>query len=227
MAKSIVPQNHYVYQITFEEVPHIYFGSRTCKCLPEDDIKYMGSPKTYKHFWVDYTPIKTILVSGFRTREEANTYEADLIEYQWTINKPLSVNGTISNEKFNTVGRPKTQKQIESIRRICLGKKLSPEHIEAIRQGNLGRIPTIEQRLAVSLAQSTPFYLVSPTGEIFRGVNLRQFCIKNELNQGNCNSVMSGSKFHYKGWTASIKAHELYLVFHADRGINWNNIYKY
>jgi hypothetical protein len=95
---------HYVYQITFEEVPHIYFGSRTCECLPEKDINYLGSPVTFKSYWELYTPIKTILSFNFLTKADAIIYENNLIRGQWDKNKSLSLNATISNEKFHMRG---------------------------------------------------------------------------------------------------------------------------
>ena len=104
---------HYVYQITFEEVPHIYFGSRTCKCLPEEDVKYMGSPKRFKSYWKLYTPIKLILVTGFHTKEEAVIYENSLIQKQWDENIDLSLNATIGYEKFHMQGKKRSKESCE------------------------------------------------------------------------------------------------------------------
>lgn len=41
-----------------------YIGIRTCKCEPEDDIGYLGSPATYKHMWdLAETIKKDIIIS--------------------------------------------------------------------------------------------------------------------------------------------------------------------
>lgn len=96
---------HYVYRIDFLEVPHVYFGSRTSKCLPARDTKYMGSPKTYKHYWKDYTPVKTILFTGFENREDAIICENDLIRQQWNDNISISLNDHIGWTTFHRAGK--------------------------------------------------------------------------------------------------------------------------
>jgi hypothetical protein len=145
--------NHYVYQITFLEVPHIYFGARSCKRLPEEDVKYMGSPKTYKHYWKENTPIKTILVTGFSTRGEANLYEKELISQQWAQNISLSLNASIGGEKFHMEGVPQTP---ESRKKRSNTKKGVPNP---------------------KVARS--FVGISPNGEIIKFTNAQNFCIEN------------------------------------------------
>jgi hypothetical protein len=45
----------YVYKITFDEIPHYYYGVHKEKVFDE---YYMGSPKTHKDFWRLYIPRK-------------------------------------------------------------------------------------------------------------------------------------------------------------------------
>lgn len=82
---------HYVYKITFEEDPHIYYGVRS-HSDPEKDL-YLGSPKTHKIYWEIYTPKKTIL-SIYLTREEAAKVENELIcqnmKYKFCLNEHSS-----------------------------------------------------------------------------------------------------------------------------------------
>lgn len=93
---------HYVYKIEFE-TGHVYFGSRSCKCKPADDVKYLGSPRKHKSHWETFVPTKVIL-REFDTREEANEYENVLIEWVWSVNQPLSLNANIGGVKFCTQG---------------------------------------------------------------------------------------------------------------------------
>ena len=67
---------HYVYY-SYEEYGRGYFGSRTCKCLPEEDVKYFGSfkDKTFR------PTQKIILKSDYATREEAYIDEITLQEH--------------------------------------------------------------------------------------------------------------------------------------------------
>jgi len=67
---------HYVYY-SYKEYDRGYIGSRTCKCLPEEDINYFGSfkDKTFK------PTQKIILKSDYATREEAYVDEIILQRY--------------------------------------------------------------------------------------------------------------------------------------------------
>lgn len=62
--------NHYVYQITYNTNKK-YIGCRSCKCLPEEDTKYIGSSK---HTPNTEIKVKEILKT-FATRKEAIAYE--------------------------------------------------------------------------------------------------------------------------------------------------------
>jgi hypothetical protein len=67
---------HYTYY-SYEEWGMGYFGSRTCKCLPEEDVKYFG---TYSH--KNFNPTqKIILKSNYDTRKEAIQDEISLQQY--------------------------------------------------------------------------------------------------------------------------------------------------
>ena len=78
---------HYVYY-SYEEYGRGYFGSRTCKCLPEEDVKYFGSfhDKTFN------PTQKIILKSDYATREEAYADEIILQEYYKVIENPHFAN---------------------------------------------------------------------------------------------------------------------------------------
>ena len=67
---------HYTYY-SYEEWGRGYFGSRTCRCLPEEDIRYFGSfrDKTFK------PTQKIILKSDYTTRAEADADEILLHDY--------------------------------------------------------------------------------------------------------------------------------------------------
>lgn len=68
--------NHYTYY-SYEEWGRGYIGSRSCKCLPEDDVKYFGSFKD-KTFNPTH---KIILRSDYKTREECLADEVLLHEF--------------------------------------------------------------------------------------------------------------------------------------------------
>jgi hypothetical protein len=95
---------HYVYSITYTDVPNIYYGSRSCKRLPWKDTSYWGSPQTFKAFMEEHkaTRVKTILAI-YNCREDANLEETILIRSQWKINKSLSLNSGTRKLKLNDV----------------------------------------------------------------------------------------------------------------------------
>ena len=67
--------NHYVYY-SYEEWGRGYIGSRSCSCLPEEDISYFGSytDKTFK-------PTNKTILCVFNTRKEATAAEALLHKF--------------------------------------------------------------------------------------------------------------------------------------------------
>jgi hypothetical protein len=83
---------HYTYY-SYEEWGRGYFGSRTCKCLPEDDIKYFGSfsDKNFK------PTQKIILKSDYTTREEA--YDDEIILQRFY---KVAENSHFANRSYQT-----------------------------------------------------------------------------------------------------------------------------
>jgi len=82
------------------ETGEFYFGSRGCKCEPEEDIKYLGTMYVWKP---DKSKLTKIILDKFNTREEAYIHEAELITVH--INNPLNRNYHIPNKGFHVEGR--------------------------------------------------------------------------------------------------------------------------
>lgn len=61
----------------------------------------------------------------------------------------------------------------------------------------LGRKMNEEQVLSMS----KEFCVVSPDGEVVKGINQREFCRKNNLDQGSFNRMLNGKGNICKGWT--------------------------
>jgi hypothetical protein len=75
------PKEYYYTYYSYEEYGRGYIGSRTCKCLPEEDIKYFGSfsDKSFK------PTQKIILKDDYITREEAYIDEIILQEQYYKV----------------------------------------------------------------------------------------------------------------------------------------------
>ena len=53
----------------------------------------------------------------------------------------------------------------------------------------------------VSMTLSKTFSLLDPEGNTHIGINLKKFCIDNNLTPANIYKVLSGKRNHHKGWT--------------------------
>jgi hypothetical protein len=143
----------YTYKITFEEIPHWYWGVHKEKRYNDG---YMGSPVTHKWMWEFYTPKVQILEVFPYTDEgwrEAHLVEDRLIRPD--LNNPLCLNEScgarVSREAsrrggFKMKGRPKSDDHRRKIGNGNRGKKRSPEYCEALSARNKGRVLTQEQK---------------------------------------------------------------------------------
>jgi hypothetical protein len=91
---------HYTYKLELPETKEYYFGSRTSKVEPENDIYYLGSMKTWKPDKKKL--VKTIIRSDFKTREECIEHEKMLILENR--NDELNMNFHIPDVGFLTLG---------------------------------------------------------------------------------------------------------------------------
>lgn len=89
------PKEYYYTYYSYEEWGRGYFGSRGCKCLPEEDVKYFGSSKD-KTFKPKY---KIILKDDYATREEAYADEIILQEYYKVVENPHFANKSYQTSK--------------------------------------------------------------------------------------------------------------------------------
>jgi len=123
---------HYVYY-SYEEYGKGYIGSRTCKCLPEEDVKYFGSFKD-KNFKPTQ---KIILKSDYATREEAYADEIILQEYYKVVE-----NQHFANKAYQTsVGF-----SFKGLTSWSKGKKLTDEHRKKISESTKGKSKTITEK---------------------------------------------------------------------------------
>jgi general stress protein YciG len=105
---------HYTYY-SYEEWGRGYFGSRSCYCLPEEDVKYFGSfaDKTFN------PTQKIILKDDYETREEADADEIILHNYF-----EVDINPHFSNRSRQT----STKFRLPRERSVEIGKKNGKTH---------------------------------------------------------------------------------------------------
>jgi len=154
--------HHYTYY-SYEEWGRGYFGSRSCDCLPEEDVKYLGSFKD-KNFKPTQ---KIILKDDYETRAEAIEDEVILHNYYDVAANPHFANRSKqTTSKFTTSGMKMTEEQRKKMGDKLRGRKLSKEHIQKVSAANMGRKHTPEARKRMSEGQKrrsfegegNPFY---------------------------------------------------------------------
>lgn len=89
------------------------------------------------------------------------------------------------------------------------GTTRSDEIRKKISEGNRRRAykphtPEARAKISKNSAQTKPFTIVSPTGEVISGVNLKAWCRENGFNPKCMNNMTRGVARHYKGWTLPI-----------------------
>lgn len=165
----------YTYKVTFEEVPHWYWGVHKESLFGE---VYLGSPVTHKRFWDFYTP-KVQVLEVFPSTEEG-WKEAQLVEKRLIrpdLNNPLCLNEGCGNflslatlarngqiQGSRNRGRKHTEQAKQNFRagqakpetkakRSQKTKEVfsRPEVLEAVRQKALDRWANRKEELSASM----------------------------------------------------------------------------
>jgi len=121
----------YTYKVTFEEVPHWYWGVHKEKHFNDG---YMGSPHTHRWMWDFYTPKLTILEIFSNTEEgwkEAQLVEKRIIRPD--LNNPFCLNqhcgGRFSLEIHQKIGQANVEFQ-----RGCFNPEFIARHNPELHQ---------------------------------------------------------------------------------------------
>ena len=117
------PREYYYTYYSYEEWGRGYFGSRTCRCLPEEDANYFGSFKDKS-----FKPTqKIILKDDYATREEAYADEIILQQYYKVVENPHFANRAYqTSTKFYYTLSPEQalqngKKGSKKAREMCVG----------------------------------------------------------------------------------------------------------
>jgi len=153
---------HYVYY-SYEEYGRGYIGSRTCRCLPEEDVKYFGSFSD-KNFEPTQ---KIILKSDYATREEAYADEITLQAYYKVVENPHFANKAYqSATKFYYIPskgsfkrrKPMSEEQKIKLSNIAKGRKISEEQKKIISQTHKNRKVSEETKKKMSESAKKRIY---------------------------------------------------------------------
>ena len=116
---------------SYEEWGKGYFGSRGCKCLPEEDINYFGSSKdkTFK------PTQKIILKDDYSTREEALADEIILQQYYKVVE-----NLHFANRAYQTSTKFYYKQDISGEKHPMYGKNHSEETKRKMSKSGKGKV---------------------------------------------------------------------------------------
>ena len=170
---------HYTYLIINLINNKVYYGVRSCECVPKNDTKYMGSGTIIKRAIEKYGIEKFTkdVDKVFKTRDEANLYEAKIVDKEYieredTYNlKTGGSNGFPNketkikmseaqmgekNHRYGVKASNETRKKM-SIKRSGINHPLygiarSDETKKKLRVANLGKKHTKETKLKMSIA---------------------------------------------------------------------------
>lgn len=152
---------HYTYKLELPETKEYYFGSRTSKVKPTDDVYYMGSMKSWRPNKKKL--VKTIIREDFNSREECIKHERELILNHRQ--DKLNMNGHIPGVSFNTLGLGQYIDENGKIFRVSknddlvlngvlkpfwLGKKHNADSIKKMSESALGKKLTEETKKKMS-----------------------------------------------------------------------------
>lgn len=130
--------------------------------------------------------------------------EEDLIAYRMLSGQITAYEANILATKSANAGnnyrKGKTQEGDMARFAYWKDKKRSEEHKKNISKGLMGHVVSQSQKDKVAKALSKTYIINGK--EV---TNLRQFCIKNGLDQGNMTKVAQGILKSHKGYTCSYK----------------------
>jgi len=178
-----------------------YFGKTT-----KDPFSYSGSGKHWRrHIKVHGENIETLWYQLF-------TDENELVNYALKFSKENNIVeskewANLKNENGLDGGFDKGWWSEEQIKNFSSKQKArwakGLVDAEKLRLSRIGFKQPQSQKDKVSKALSKRYLITEPNGKQYEIENLRQFCIDNNLDQGNMTAVSTGRLKHYKKWKCS------------------------
>jgi hypothetical protein len=139
---------HYTYY-SYEEWGMGYFGSRSCNCLPEEDLNYFGSFKDKS-----FKPTqKIILKDDYATRKDAMRDEVILHNYYDVAANPHFANrAKQTSTRFTQAGVSPSEETRKKLSKAGKGKKRSEETRKKMSQAFRGKFVSEETKEKVRQA---------------------------------------------------------------------------
>ena len=138
---------HYTYY-SFEEWGRGYIGCRSCDCLPEEDVNYLGS-----FYDKTFNPTQKIILETFKTRKDAIRAEIVLHNfYDIAANPHFANKAKQTSTRFTQAGVSPSEEKRKKLSEAGKGKKRSEETRKKISQYQRGKSLSEETKEKVRLA---------------------------------------------------------------------------
>lgn len=182
-------KKHFYVYYSYEQWGRGYIGKRECWCLPEEDVKYLGSfkDKTFK-------PTEKIILEKFDNLRDAMQAEVDLHDFYQVDKNPHFANkvrATSTGFYYSANGKDNP----------FYGRKHKKETRKLISLKNSGRKQdpeVVERRTQTALKYK--YLFISPSNERFEVGSANEFCLKNNLNSSGAYQVARGNWSNHQGW---------------------------
>ena len=126
---------HYTYY-SYEEWGRGYIGCRSCNCLPEEDVNYLGS-----FYDKTFNPTQKIILETFKTRRDAILAEINLHNfYNIAANPHFANRAKQTSTRFTQAGVSPSEETRKKLSRAGKGKKRSEETKQRMSKAFSGNI---------------------------------------------------------------------------------------
>lgn len=115
---------------------------------------------------------------------------------------PAETRQKMSGKKLSPAHKKKIS---ENNAKYWLGKSRSLESIKKMSASHTGKLLSKAHRKKLSEVLKNKgakiYKLISPSGELFKGKNISNFCKEQNLSISHISQVINGNRNHHKGWT--------------------------
>ena len=205
---------YFIYKLFYQEEPKVIYIGKTHnvdKRLKQHLSKCKLKYHTPKNNWIKDRntrgwELQCKIIDTTLEKSLLNQKEILWISFYRTNPDFVVKNGTDGGDGFmaGNILSPETKNKLSE---TLTGRTLSDEHKSNLRKPKkdksnmFGKIFSTERRNKISEGNSKSFKVISPSGKIIEGVNLRKFCRENNLSQPHMHSVITGKRKSHKGYT--------------------------
>ena len=137
------PKHHYVYR-SYEPLGRSYIGKRSCLCIPEEDVNYLGSYSD-----PDFHPTQKEILAICDSSEHALEVEIFFHEFYDVARNPMFANKAKQTSKFfNVEGVPKSEQHRQKIKDSLQGLPKTEAHRRNLSLAKQGKPASEACRLA-------------------------------------------------------------------------------